>query len=165
MTAPTTDLRSILKHQYHAALAMLEQAIRCCPDDEWTSPAHRNASWQLACHVLFFTHLYLQPNEAAFRPWKGLPGSAADPDPSTSLEPHPKEQVLEYWRFCDDLVDSAVDGLDLESPDSGFYWYPVSKLEHQVINIRHVQHHAAQLADRVRSAADLGVGWVSTRSG
>jgi hypothetical protein len=172
---PPTDVRSVLKRQYHAALAMLEEAIRSCPDDEWTSADHRNAFWQVAYHTLFFTHLYLQPNDRAFRPWKGhrseaqyADGIAGPPDPKSSLpllpEPYPKEQVIDYVRFCDQMVDRAIDGFDLESPESGFHWYPVSKLEHQLINIRHVQHHAAQLADRLRSAADVGVRWVGSRS-
>jgi hypothetical protein len=59
------------------------------------------------------------------------------------------------------MVDGRVDKLDLESPQSGFSWYQMSKLEHQFVNLRHIQHHAAQLADRLRSAADIGIKWVS----
>lgn len=167
-------LRSVLKSQYHAALAMLHEAIQRCPDDVWSSTHHTNAFWQVAYHTLFFTHLYLQPEEAAFRPWAhhqgdvqhpdGIPGPA---DPRSALplipEPYTRAQVLEYWTFCDQMVDEAVDALDFESPDSGFYWYKMSKLEHQFVNIRHVQHHAAQLADRLRSAADIGIKWVGAR--
>ena len=32
--------------------------------------------------------------------------------------------------------------------------------EHQLVNLRHIQHHAAQLADRLRTARDHGVRWV-----
>ena len=61
------------------------------------------------------------------------------------------------------MVDTAVDALDLWSPDCGFWWYKVSKLEHQVINIRHLQHGAAQLADRLRAASNVGIDWVGAR--
>jgi hypothetical protein len=71
--------------------------------------------------------------------------------------------VLEYWEFCDRIVDHAVDALDLDRADCGFSWYRMSKLEHQFVNIRHIQHHGAQLIDRVRSAADVGIGWVAAR--
>jgi hypothetical protein len=37
----------------------------------------------------------------------------------------------------------------------------MSKLEHQFVNIRHIQHHGAQLIDRVRSATHVGIGWVA----
>jgi hypothetical protein len=53
--------------------------------------------------------------------------------------------------------------LDLDANESGFSWYRMSKLEHQFVNIRHIQHHAAQLIDRVRSAADVGIRWVAAR--
>jgi len=167
-------LRAILKSQYHAALAMLRDGIERCPDDLWTSPAHRNAPWQVAYHTLFFTHLYAQVDEAAFRPWEGhvrdvqhADGIAGPPDPTSKLpllpDPYTRDQVLAYWRFCDEMIDDAVDAMDLTAEESGFHWYKVSKLEHQLINIRHLQHGAAQVADRVRGAVDEGVRWVGAR--
>ncbi len=77
--------------------------------------------------------------------------------------PYSKAQVLELWAICDGLVDGAVDGFDLDSPECGFWWYTMGKLEHQFINIRHIQHHTAQLADRLRVAKDVGVPWVGMR--
>jgi len=168
-------LRQILKSQYHAALAMLGDAIRQCPEDVWSSTDHKNAFWQIAYHALFFTQVYLGQDEAAFHPWKHHQSQVQNPDaigggqpkPGSTLpvlpEPYTKAQVLEYWKFCDDMVDEAVDKLDLERPDSGFYWYRMSKLEHQLVNLRHIQHHEAQLADRLRSAAGIGIGWVGSR--
>jgi hypothetical protein len=166
-----SGLRSILKSQYHAALAMFRESIEQCPESIWYNSEPKNAFWQLAYHTLFFTHLYLQRNEEAFRPWEHHQsevqqpdGIAGPPDPNSSLpvipNPYSREQVLEYCAFCDDMVDPAVDALDLESQESGFHWYPISKLEHQIVNIRHIQHHGAQLTDRLRQAADLGTRWV-----
>jgi DinB superfamily len=155
---PITDsaLRAVLKNQYHAALAMLREAVERCPAEEWSDTGHKNAFWQLAYHTLFFAHLYLQQNEASFRRWHGQHGG----DDGISADPYTQEQVLDYLDTCDAMVDSAVDVLDLDSLESGFAWYSMSKLEHQLVNIRHIQHHAAQLADRLRSAADIGIRWV-----
>ena len=169
-------VRQILKSQYHAALAMLREAVERCPDDLWTSPAHLNPCWQVAYHALFFTHLYAQTDEAAFRPWvhhqahvqypDGIPGP---PDPASSLplvaDPYTKEQVLAYWEFCDAMIDGAVDAMHIGAAESGFSWYPVPKLEHQMVNLRHIQHHTAQLAGRLRDAAGIGIGWVGARRG
>jgi hypothetical protein len=33
-------------------------------------------------------------------------------------------------------------------------------LEHQLVNIRHIQHHAAILSVRLRKAAGIRIGWV-----
>ena len=169
------DLRSVLRSQYHAALAMLRDAIEQCPDKEWASTDHKNAFWQLAYHTLFFAHLYLMPEPSAFRPWRehqrGVQhedGIAGPDDPASGLplipNPYTKAQVLEYWEICDRIVDNAVDRLDLDSPHSGFSWYKVSKLEHQLVNLRHIQHHTAQLADRLRAADDISIKWVGQRS-
>ena len=167
-------LKPVLKSQYRASLAMLGDAIQQCPENVWMGTGHNNQFWQIAYHTLFFTHLYLQQNEAAFHPWEHQQndvqhpdGIAGPPDPNSTLplipKPYAKVQVLEYWKFCDQMVDDAVDKLDLENPESGFYWYSMSKLEHQFVNLRHIQHHAAQLADRLRSAANLGIRWVGSR--
>ena len=139
---------------------MLRDAIEQCPDAEWVSRHHKNAFWQVAYHVLFFTHLYLQQNETTFVLWSQHHGD----DDGTRGEPYSRAQVLEYWSFVDQAVDGAVDSLDLENPESGFPWYNMSKLEHQLVNIRHVQHHGAQLADRLRSAADIGIKWLGSGS-
>jgi len=167
-------LRTALKSQYHAALAMLREAIERCPDQEWLRTEPTNAFWQVAYHALFFAHLYVLPNEAAFRPWErhqsdvqypdGIPGP---PDPNSTLpllpRPYSKAEALAYWSVCDDMIDSAVDALDLRSPESGFSWYDMPKLEHQIVSVRHIQHHAAQLADRLRSSAGIAIEWVGGR--
>ena len=153
-------VRSVLKSQYHASLAMLREAVERCPADEWSNANYKNAFWQLAYHTLFFTHLYLQRDETAFQLWSQHRGR----DDGTKGGPYTQTQVLEYCAFCDRLVDHAVDTLDLDSAESGFRWYRMSKLEHQLVNIRHIQHHGAQLADRLRSAADIGIRWVGGRS-
>ena len=167
-------VRSVLKSQYHAALAMLREAIERCPDETWCSSQHVNAFWQVAYHTLFFAHLYLQPNEAAFRAWEHHQaevqhedGIAGPSDPNSSLPliptPYTRSAVLAYWKICDEMVDEAIDALNLNDPLSGFSWYKVSKFEHQIISIRHIQHHTAQLAYRLRAAANVGIKWVGSK--
>ena len=167
-------LRAILKSQYHATLAMLRDAIEKCPEDLWTSGAHEAPCWGVAYHALFFAHLYGSTENDAFRPWErhvkevqyedGIPGP---PDPKSALpllrEPLSKQDVLAYWTLVDGGVDAAVDAIDLAGRESGFSWYKVPKLEHAIVNIRHIEHHTAQLAARVRIAADVGIDWVGAR--
>lgn len=171
----TAALATVFKSQYHATLAMLRDAIERCPDELWLDTAPKNAFWQVAYHALFFTHLYIGTDAESFHPWaehqrenQNEDGIGGPPDPSSSLplipRPYSKTQVLRYWQICDDMVDGAVDSLDLRRHDSGFHWYKVSKLEHQIISIRHTQHHTAQLIDRLRAADDVGIKWVGARS-
>jgi DinB superfamily len=167
-------LRAMLKSQYHAALAMLRDAVERCPDEVWLDTRPRNAFWQVAYHALFFADFYLLRSPEAFQPWEGHQanvqnpnGIAGPPNPSSSLpllpEPYTKAQVLAYWALCDAAVDPRVDALDLASPESGFYWYKIPKLEHQLVNLRHIQHHTGQLVDRLRGDADIGIRWVGSR--
>ena len=177
----TELFRAVLKSQYHAALAMLGQAIERCPDGLWASRDYHNPFWRIAYHALYYSHLYIQPTLADFRPWEHhqtglqfMDDVQAPPEiqeltelphrPPQTGEPYTKEQMLEYWRLCKKMVDDAVDALDLSNPESGFSWYKLSKAEHQIISIRHIQHHAAQLMDRVRGATGTGIDWVSAGS-
>ena len=171
--ADLAPLRHALKRQYRAGLAMLRDAVERCPDDAWSDRAPTNAFWQVAYHVLYFTHLYLQPDLEAFRPWPGHQGDVqhedgiagpADPQSPLPLLPLPygKAQVLAYADHVDALVD-GVDALDLHADSSGFSWYAMGKLEHQLVNLRHLAHHVGQLADRVRAATGEGVRWVSPK--
>jgi hypothetical protein len=163
-----TPMNTILKSQYHAGLAMLGQAIERCPDGLGLSRDHPNPFWHVAYHAIFITHMYLQPDEASFRPWSGhreeyqfLGPMPWPPHRRPNIqEPYTKAQVLEYLQICQGMVDAAVDRLNLGAPESGFGWYKMSKLEHQLVNLRHLQRHAAQLADRLRQHAGVGVDWV-----
>ncbi len=70
--------------------------------------------------------------------------------------------MLEYWQVCDEMVDAAVDRLDLDASECGFPWYRLPELDHQINNIRHIQHHAALLAGQLRLAAGRDIPWVGS---
>ena len=167
----SASLRQILKSQYHASLAMLRGAIERCPDELWLRTDTPNAFWQVAYHTLFFSHFYLLDGPDAYTGWRGhqsqvqqQDGIAGPPDPKSILpvipRPYTRAEALEYWAICDGMVDARIDATDLESAVSGFYWYKMSKLEHQLVNLRHIQHHTAQLADRLRNTLGVGTPWV-----
>jgi len=158
------NVRSALKGQYHAALGMLKQAMEQCPNGDGGS--YPVPFWRVAYHTLYATHMYLQPDLGAFRPWEHHredyndlpwpPGSGPKID-----DPYTKAQLLDYWRICDAMIDAAVDRLDLDAPESGFPWHKtMPKLDHQLHNIRHIQHHTALLAGRLRLANGTDVRWV-----
>jgi hypothetical protein len=166
------NVQTALKGQYHAALGMLKQCIEQCPDDLWAGGAYPVPFWRVAYHTLYYTHLYLQQNEEGFRYWEhhrdGYQSLPRPPDGeregilARAIDgPFTKAQILDYWRFCDAMIDAGVDRLDLEAQESGFPWHKtIPKLEHQIHNIRHIQHHAALLAGRLRLANGTDVRWV-----
>jgi len=167
----TAALAKALKGQYHASLEMVREAIEKCPDELWLDAGPKNAFWQAAYHALFFAHLYMGQDAEVFVPWaehqrdnQNEDGIAGEPDPKSALpllpNPYTKDQALRYWAIVDGMVDRTVDALDLRRDDSGFSWYTMSKVEHQILSVRHIQHHAAQLADRLRAARGVGIRWV-----
>lgn len=170
-------LRAILKSQYHAALAMLRDGIESCPETLWSQAGPHNPYWRIVYHTLYYTHLFLQPSDTQFQPWElhqtriqhmdDIPGPADTEDlyelpdrPPQTGEPYNKTQMLEYWRLIDEMLDDKVDLLDVLSPESGFRYNPMPKAEHQIRSIRHIQHHTAQLSDRLRESVGKGIEWV-----
>jgi hypothetical protein len=161
------DILNTVARQYRGSLAMLGQAIELCPESLWLSNDYRNRYWHIAYHTLFYTHLYLQPSQSDFVAWaKHRPDSqylGVRPGASGKMHrvepPYAKAEVLEYLELCRRELEARIPGLDVSAP-SGFPWLAFNKLEVQFYNIRHLQHHTGQLADRLRSVADLGVAWV-----
>jgi hypothetical protein len=165
------ELRQALKEQYQAGLAMLAQCVERCPEDMWIAGGHPRTFWRVAFHAAFFTHLYLGQDEAAFAPWPGRregihhglwhrPWEAEPYELPEGAQIYPKGEILDYLRFIDGLVAPTVGGLDLDSPQTGFSWYPdMTKLSHQLLNLRHLQGHVGQLSERLM-ARGIDTDWV-----
>jgi hypothetical protein len=166
------DLRQALKEQYHAGLAMLAQCVENCPEGMWLEGVPPRPFWRIAFHAAFFTHLYLGQNEAAFQPWPGrresihhrLWHSPGEVEPE-GAEIYRRNEILGYIRFVDELVDPTVDQLNLDSDETGFSWYPnMSKLSHQLMNLRHTQGHVGQLSELLM-ARGIDIDWVGKSGG
>jgi hypothetical protein len=161
------ETKLLIQSQYLAALEMLKQAVAKCPPELWNAPEDKNKFWHVAYHALFYVHLYLQDTEKDFHPWEKhrdesnfmgrLPWPPHDP-PKTS-DPYTREEVLDYLEFVRGQVKERLPALDLEA-ESGFSWLPFGKFELQFYNIRHLQHHAAELYERLGSKAGIDLDWI-----
>jgi hypothetical protein len=156
--------------QIRASLAMLRSTIELCPDALWDRGEDYNPFWVLAYHTVFFAHLYLSPAEAAFVPFarqvsgrSGFGRSEIDDDwrTLTADDVYSKDDVLTYCERVAGLVPDLVRST-LFDAESGFRWLKFSRGEAHLYNLRHIQHHAGQLADRLRREADIGTRWVSS---
>jgi hypothetical protein len=151
------ELRQALKEQYHAGLAMLAECVEKCPEDVWREGEQSRPFWGIAFHAVYYTHLYLVQNEAAFQPW---PGQRENRLPEGD-DIYQRTEILDYIRFVDALIDPTVDQLDLASDETGFSWYPnMSKLSHQLMNLRHTQGHVGQLSELLM-ARGIDTDWIS----
>ena len=155
------DVRTVIQSQYHSCLAMLKAGIEACSDELWTDTSEGVPYWQLVCHTLFFTHFYSQPAVDGFKPWHPWPNGFVDLDNLPPREQwETKERMLAFQQFCEDEIDGWVDRLDLDAEQCGFPWYPMGKLEHQFVNLRHIMHHVGALSDRLKRATGAGIAWV-----
>lgn len=169
-TLSEMDLNAALKGQYKAGLAMLRECVDLCPDDLWVAApsGHPRTFWRIAYHALFYTHLYLMPTEHDFLPWeKNQPQARvlwADDEDGVPPEEttYSKAEVIGYLDWMVGQVDAWVDALDLGSQESGFSWYRLPKLDHQILNIRHLGTHVGQLQELLY-ARQLEPSWVSRR--
>jgi len=167
--AADMNIHGVLKGQYRASIEMLLQAITKCPESLWLAPDYTNRFWHIAYHALFCTHMYLQASEAEFGPWaKHRPnyqflGSVPWPpyDRPKIEVPYSKAEILEFHEVCRGEIEDRVQSLELDLP-SGFPWLRFSRMELHIYNIRHLQHHAGQLIDRLRTAGNIGVAWVGS---
>lgn len=166
---PHMELRQALKEQYHAGLAMLAECVEKCPEGMWIEGEHPRTFWRIAFHAAFYTHLYMGQNEEAFQPWPGRRegidhGLWEDPAHPEGAEIYRRNEILDYIRFVDGLVDPTVDQLNLDADETGFSWYDVvpgmSKLSHELMNLRHTQGHVGQLSELLM-AKGIDADWIS----
>lgn len=170
----------ILSTQFDAALCMLDECIRACPEAQWDAPVAKYTFWQVAYHTLCFTDFYLSQSEAAFRArigegQGGAPGGGglhpkgmAELDDEYPSRRFVKAELEEYATICRGKSAEAFAAETDESlaGPSGFSRLPFSRAELHIYSTRHIQHHAGQLAAVLRRAGVVGeveLRWV--RSG
>ena len=164
-------LKELLSHQYEASLSALNLAVARCPDASWNE---RVANWkfcQAAFHAVFFADVYLQPGDdvAAFKrqPFhveqSGVFRDYEEMEDRPQVLLYAKPFVLSYLQIVRHKAQETIarESADVLAGPSGFRRRKCSRAELHVYNIRHIQHHAAQLILRLRLDADVDVPWVS----
>lgn len=162
------SIAAILASQYKASLGMLRQTVERIPEELWNNKDDKNPNWQIAYHVLWGVKFYLGPTAESYVPFEtaieggeSLGGSQEweNPEEGITVEGfHTKEELLSFIEQLKDELPSAIDGLPFDEP-SGFEWYPYSRLELHINSIRHIQHHTAQLIERLKAEGITGFPW------
>jgi len=157
------DVKSAIIDQYGAALEMLKRAITNCPPGRWNDPQGRKKFWQVAYHTLFYTYLYSHDSLDNFKPWakhrQDYHRLGTSPENPEAPEPYSREEVLEFLDLCRRTVEINLNAQNLEAA-SGFDWLPFNKLELQLYNLRHIQHHTAELIEWLGATEGIEVDWI-----
>ena len=154
------SVKAGLIRQYKASFDMLRQAVERCPEDLWLSGIHPRNTWRIAYHAAYYTHLYLAQNTKSFEPWSKHRKECVILWNNPKVEDsYSKAEVLEYIDFIVELMPLAVENLNLDAKSSGYSWYPnVPKIEHQFVNLRHIQGHVGQLSELLM-ARGIEINW------
>ncbi|HEY2930324.1 MAG TPA: DinB family protein [Acidobacteriota bacterium] len=158
-----TTWRAILWQQFGAAIDMLENAMLACPDELWSDRSQRPEFWYVVYHTLFFLDLYLSGSVEGFVPPAPFTLDELDPAGLLPERPYTKGELQTYLghgrKKCRATIEALADEKACER--CGFGWLDVSVSESLLYNMRHVQHHAAQLNLILRQKIDSAPGWVA----
>jgi len=156
------ETKTILWNQFGAAIDMLERAIRACPDDLWGDRSRDPEVWAVANHALFWLDLYLSGPVEGFRPPE--PFGLEELDPAGVLPPrvYSREELLRYLEHGREKCRTALAALTgaKAAERQRYPWGEVSYGELLLYNLRHVQHHTAQINLVLRQVTDSAPGWV-----
>lgn len=133
-----------LSNQFGAALKMVENAILACPETIWNN---ERKFWYQGFHVLFFTDYYLSKDPVNFQP--PAPFDQSEFEDRMPAQVYTKEQLLNYVKHCENRFKHFL--TDVQPQGQQQRWINGSKtmdysyVEIVLYNMRHLQHHAAQM--------------------
>jgi len=157
-----TFWKTIIWRQFGAAIDMLENAIRACPENLWADRSRKPEYWYLAYHTLFWLDYYSSESFDRFTP--PAPFTLGELDPAGVLPErvYAKSELLTYLEHGRQKARAVVDSLTDESAarPRRFAGMDSNELDLVLYNQRHVQHHAAQLYLILRQTIDSTPGWV-----
>lgn len=165
--------RDMLWRQFGAAIDMLGDALRDCPDelwdrrlwddqpDQWVA-AGFSRFWYLGYHTLFWLDLYLTGAEEGFAP--PAPFDLVEMQEGELLpRTYTRDELLGYLEHCRRRCQEVIGALTPEraSRRCQFAWGELSFAELQLYNLRHVQEHGAQLRMFLGQQANSATRWAS----
>ncbi len=115
-------------------------------------------------HVLFFLDLYLsEEDESRFHPPPPFGLTELEDEVVPPERPYGKDELLGYLEHCRKKLETVMAGMTeawVRNP-CPFPYRDMSNGELLLYNMRHVQHHAAQLNMLLRQTTDSAPRWVS----
>jgi hypothetical protein len=168
-----TTWKTAVHQQFGAAIDMLENALRACPDALWhvrlwNDPAQQpefSEFWYIAYHTLFWLDLYLSGSVEGFVPPAPFTLDELDPAGVLPDRPYSREELLAYLEHAHAKCRSTIDALTDEKARQPckFPWGELTFAELLLDNMRHVQEHTAQLNMILGQKINWAPGWVAKR--
>jgi hypothetical protein len=179
--------KTLIVHQYEAALSMLNACVDRCPETIWEARVVNYPFCQVVFHTLFWTDVYLgQSAESSCRQPFGewlRPGGVLDVEVRTGygdpvfqhdhlfgdyvrfadrapVRLYDKAAIRAYLDHCRAKVSEVMGAETVDTLSTPSDLRPdLSRAEVHLYNIRHVQHHTSQLSLRLRLDANRAIDW------
>jgi DinB superfamily len=155
-----TSIRESIWNQFGASLEMLENAINMCPDEHWDTTTN---FWYTSYHCVFWTDYYLSTDPSKFAPPSPFTLSEFDPTGKKPGRTYNKTEVLGYLEHCRQKANRLIFELTVAKLNDRWIndYKNFSLLEILFYNVRHIQHHSAQLNLLLRQTINNAPTWVS----
>ncbi len=168
-----SEFRKIVWRQFDAAIAMLENALRACPEGLWrdslwdgAEPAGLAEFWYIAYHTLFWLDLHLSGAVEGFAPPAPFTLEELDPAGVVPARPYTQDELLSYLaqgrRKCKETLETLTD--ERARRPFRFTWGELSFAELMLYDMRHIQEHTAQLNLYLGQKAGWNPRWVAGAS-
>lgn len=154
------SIKISLRNQFGATIGMIEAALEMCPESMWNDD---NKFWYNAYHGLFYLDYYLTVIPEEFTPPMPFDFSEFDPAGRMPDKVYDKNTLLEYCNYCRNKCYNLIDQLDenllMQRWKNSYRDYSI--FEVIIYNMRHVQHHTAQLNLLLRQGINNAPTWIS----
>ncbi len=153
------SIKDAIWSQFGASLDMLENAITMCPDEHWDTTLN---FWYTSYHCIFWTDYYLTTEPGKFEPPAPFTFSEFDPTGKKPDRTFNKTELIGYLEYCRQKAYQLISGLTVEKLNNRWIndYKNFSLLEILFYNVRHIQHHVAQLNLLLRQTINNAPTWV-----
>lgn len=154
--------KEIIWGQLSAAIDTLENAINHCPESLWGDMSKSHPFWYVAFHTLFWLDFYFSDNIKNFKPPEPFGLEEMDPAGVLPERTYTKIELLDYLEFGRLKAKKNIESMTAQKAGELFKFGRVelSNMEMLLYQMRHVQHHSAQLNMILRIETDSAPGWV-----
>ncbi len=154
------SLNQHLWQQFGASIDMLENVITLCPAEHWNTDQR---FWYNAYHCLFFLDYYSTKEPVQFAP--PPPFSLSEFEDRMPERVYTKDELLNYLQTCRAKCQTLLSDLSAEELINNRWINSSNSMNYSVFeiclyNMRHVQHHAAQLNLLLRQNSNDAPQWV-----
>jgi hypothetical protein len=157
----------VLENQYNKCLNILADAIKKYDEGLWYDDKnYQSPVWRITYHGLFFTNIYCSAVETTIVKWlkerQDYHFLVKKPWPPFEevvvKDTYTKDELLEFLEFIRKIVPGYLE--DMQPKERCWpFWYEENQLEFHINNLRHLQHHTAEIIERHNNFSNIQYLW------